>query len=115
MKNLLAATTLTLAVGTSATAQVRVQDQFHAFTVMACEEEQATLHDLITTSFDMQPLFTGVSIINMPRQGGSETNSLSMMIFYVNQETGQFAVTTTFQDGVTCLLTEGEGFAPYVE
>lgn len=115
MKNFIAAGLISLAASNPLMAQDRIQDRFHANVVIACEDDTAAFHNFIIENTEMLPLFTTVGVITIPQQDGSELSNPSLMILYTDQESGRFAITATFAKGVSCLLTEGGGFEPYIE
>jgi H2-forming N5,N10-methylenetetrahydromethanopterin dehydrogenase-like enzyme len=115
MKTVLTAAMITTAAVTPAVAQDRVQDYSHAVMAVPCDPEPFVFDNIITNVFDMSVLFTGTAVLTVLDYDNSETDILGNLFFYVNQNTGEFAVTVVFPSGDSCLLTEGEGFAPYVE
>lgn len=116
MKTLLTGALITLsATATPVMAQDRVQDYSHTVMAVPCDPEPDGFHKIITNVFDMSVLFTGISVSTLLDYDNSETDILGNLFFYVNQNTGEFAVTIVFPSGDSCLLTEGEGFEPYVD
>lgn len=104
-----------LAASTPAIAQGQIRDNFHALAAMSCNKQPWFYHDLIEQNTDMTILFESFNVLHLISPKDEEIEDNARMFFYVDSNTGTFAVTVTFLDGVTCLLTEGAGFEPYVE
>lgn len=115
LNKFIAAGIMFLAACVSANAQSQVRDNFHAVTVMSCSEQTGLYHGLIEQNTDMSILFESFNVLVFIDPENNEVEDNARLLFYVDSNTGTFAITVTFLDGVTCLLTEGAGFEPYVE
>lgn len=63
--------------------------------------------------FEETPLFVGQGVIDILLTDGTISPELGAFTVYVNQDTGTFAATMTFEDNMTCVLTAGSNFTPY--
>mgnify|MGYP000730447559 CR=1 FL=1 len=110
------ATMIGLAAGTSASAQNRVQEGSHTVTAQPCFETFEQADRFMNKQTEQTILFTGLGLIQMLDQTDNEYEDLALITIYVNQySTYNFTILKTFEDGVTCLLTEGTEFTPYVK
>lgn len=103
-----------LATGTPATAQ-SIQDGFHTRTAQSCWSTYQEADQIVKTVTDQQLLFIGMASVTLVVDDNSEIRVPSAISVYVDQDTSGFSVLKTFNDGVTCLVTEGYGFEPYVD
>jgi len=112
--SLMAITSLLL--GTSAIAQdsvPRIQDQFHAIIAVPCSEKSNFYTDIASNMYTEQILFNSIAINTILSPQGVEYSMSSVIGILVNQDTGTFSVIMVFEDGVSCLLTDGNNFTPY--
>lgn len=115
LNKFIAAGIMFLAAGTPAIAQGQIRDDFHALAAMSCSEQTGFYHGIIEQNTDMSILFESFNVLHLISPDNKEIKDDARMLFYVDSNTGTFAITVTFLDGVTCLLTEGAGFEPYVD
>lgn len=110
MKNIFLAAILTAKTAFSANASFA--ETFSLHNVTPCIETEDAISNL-SKNHQETPLATGVGTVQyFDNQQQIETNA-GMFTFWVNQDAGTFTVTMSFQDGITCLLTEGNNFEPY--
>lgn len=117
MKSLVTvATMIMLATGGSSMAQTepRIQDDFHATSVVPCFYSIVPLEKAVAEFTDQQPLFNAIGFVTLIDEEKSEVDRGAVVSFYVDQDTGDFTILQTFTDGVSCILMEGTGFEPYV-
>ena len=117
MKSLVTvATMITLAAGGSTMAETepRIQDDFHATSVVPCFESIVPLETAIAEYTDQQSLFNAIGYITLIDEEQREVDKGAVISFYVDQDTGDFTILQTFTDGVSCILMEGTRFEPYV-
>lgn len=108
------ATMIGLATGTSATAQ-SIQDNFHTLSAQSCWYTYQEVDQIVKTVTDQQLLFIGMASVTLVVNDNSEIRVPSAISVYVDQDTSEFSILKTFDDGVTCIVTEGYGFEPYVD
>lgn len=108
------ATMIGLATGTSATAQ-SIQDGFHTRTAQSCWSTYQEVAQLIREYTSQEMLFTGLGAVTLVIENNIEIKVPAAISVYVDQDTSNFSVLKTFNDGVTCLVTEGNSFEPYVD
>lgn len=110
------ATMIGLAAGSSVQAQtMRIQDQFHTVSAQLCFPNPNMIEQFIETETEQRKLFTSIGTVVLTDKNSVESENPVVISVYVDPITGNFTVTKSFVDGVTCLLTEGTGFEPYVE
>ena len=108
------ATMIGLATGSSVMAQ-SVQQGFHAQTVQVCLDSYQEANRMVEVVTTQKLLFTGIGTVTLLVDNSIELRTPAMISFYVDQDTGEFSILKTFDDGVTCIVTEGAGFEPYVD
>lgn len=110
MKNIFLATIVTLK--TAFVANISFAETWSLYSVTECSETE-TLFNNISKRYQETPLANGVGSIQYFNNQEQIESNAGIFTFWVNQDSGTFAVTLTFRDGVSCLLTEGIGFEPY--
>lgn len=109
-------TATALLFGTGAIAQTQtdlVQEQFHAILGVPCAEAPEFYIDGGSEYYNETILFSGVSANTLVLSEVNEIPVIGVLAMLVNQDTGTFSISITFDDGVSCLLTSGTDFAPY--
>jgi len=94
-------------------AMPRVQDRFHAILGVPCEESPEFYINMGSEYYDETILFSGLTSNILVLSEVNEMPVSSVLAVLVNQDTGTFSISITFDDGVSCLLTSGTDFTPY--
>ena len=113
---LLTAIAAALLIGTVASAQdniPRVQEQFHAILGVPCADAPEFYIAGGSEYYNETILFSGLTTNILVISEVNEMPVFSVLAVLVNQDTGTFSISITFDDGVSCLLTSGTDFTPY--
>lgn len=93
----------------------QIQDRFHIISVQPCFETFEMVDEYIKYNTKQTRLFGAVGDFNAVTPNNQEVFLPGIVTVYADQDTGEFTMTKTFDDGVTCLITEGRFFQPYVK
>ena len=88
-------------------------DLIQLYTRSWCNSVQ-DVHNNSWERFKETPLFTGYATADIVLTDGTISQEFGAFTVYANQDTGTFAATMTFSDGVSCILTAGSNFEPYM-
>lgn len=111
------ATMIGLAAGSSvmAQSQPKVQDRFHTASVQFCVQQLEIIDQFLTEETDQKPLFQSLGTVVLIDFERNEVEQPVVITVYADQISGEFTILKTFVDGVTCVVTEGIEFEPYVD
>jgi len=111
MKKFIASIFLTAAA--PATAQQATYDS-SMWISAPCDKTNLVAND-ITSGIGAAPLLTANGIVDFIDQDGQQQNTRGFYTLWANQEQALYATTITFPDGVTCVLSSGTDFEPFVK
>ena len=79
----------------------------------SCDETNLVAKD-ISSSLGASPLLTANGIVDFIDQEGQQQNIRGFYTLWANQDQELYATTITFSDGITCVLSSGTDFEPFV-
>ena len=111
MKKFIASIFLTAA--TPAAAQQATYDSSIWISAL-CDKTNLVAND-IASGIGAAPLLTADGILNFVDHDNQIKNTKGSYTLWANQEQALYAATITFPDGVTCVLSSGTDFEPFVK
>lgn len=116
MKNSIKITAMLLgfaAVFTQASTAQTVQDNFHLRQVNPCFDSPAPAQFYLETQTNQKLLFTANTGVYILVDNNIEIPTPAKLAVYLDINSSNYTALLIFDDGVTCLLSEGGAFNPY--
>lgn len=84
------------------------------WTSTPCGETTQVVEDMMF-NLQLDPLVVGQGFIDFVDRNENTQITQGYYTMWTDQDTGIFATTITFSDGITCVLASGSNFEPYTQ
>lgn len=114
MKNILISTAMLLSFAVGPVA-AQVQQGLHIKLIAPCFTSMEPVEQYLAERTNQRILFTASAYATVATSPNADETVPGLLVVYVDPDTTEFTAVMLYENGYTCLITNGVDFLPYVE